>query len=84
MKVEAGEAESSDAIDTSSHVRFVLSPAPLVSVLWRWLPEACQKGAFLLQETKGCLRDKSFPHPEVVAFPRLAALRKPERKRLGR
>lgn len=43
---------------------------------WRSVPEACQKGAFLLLAgvSKGCLRDKSFPHPGVVAFPRLAAL----------
>jgi hypothetical protein len=33
--------------------------------------------------SKGCPRDKSFPYPEVVAFPRVEVLRKPERKRHG-
>lgn len=83
-RLRSVKLESSDAFDTS-HPHFVLFPPHLrVSRRedWRQLPEACQKGAFLLLAgvSGGCVRDRSFPHPGVVAFPRLPTLRKPERK----
>lgn len=81
MSAELGSSDASG----SSHPHFVLF-LPHLPVShradWRQLPGACQKGAFLLLTgvSGGCVRDRSFPHPAVVAFPRLWALRKPQRK----